>query len=138
MGFSLFFNFDGTCKEAAEFYARVFESEVEALMTFDQMPPDPSYVVADEDKGKIMYCNVPIYGFNLMLSDVPSDMELVVGNNISPVVSRPSADEVRRLFDALGDGGEVAMELQETFWSGLYGMVTDKFGIGWQVMIDEV
>lgn len=137
MGFSLFFNFDGTCKEAADFYARVFESEVQGLMTFDEMPPDPDYDMPEEDLGKIAYCNVPVYGFDVMLSDLPSNMKLVAGNNISPVVSRPNEDEVRRLFDALGEGGTVDMELQKTFWSNLYGMVTDRFGIGWQVMVDE-
>ena len=132
MGFSLFINFNGNCKQAVDFYARVFKSNVEGMMTFDQMPPDPAYTVADEDKAKIMYCSVAICGMNVMFSDVPSSMDVTVGDNISPVLISTDKDELRRLYNELKEGGHVNMELQKTFWSELYGMVTDQFGISWQ------
>lgn len=138
MPVSMFINFNGNCKEAVEFYARVFKSEVQGLMTFDQMPPDPTYTVAEEDKDKIMYCAVPICGMNIMFSDVPHDMEIVVGNNISPFIGLTDKDELRRLYNELKEGGHVDMELQQTFWSELYGMATDKFGIIWQFSYGEM
>ncbi|MEG0418774.1 VOC family protein, partial [Gordonibacter sp.] len=64
--------------------------------------------------------------------DVPSDMDVTVGDNISPVLISTDKDELRRLYNELKEGGHVNMELQKTFWSELYGMVTDQFGISWQ------
>jgi len=53
----------------------------------------------------------------------------------SLALTLPSKEEARRIFNALADGGSVIMPLTETFWSPLYGQVTDKFGIGWMVML---
>ena len=64
-------------------------------------------------------------------------MPFTQGNNISPVVSLKKDADVSRAFDRLKAGGTVDMELQTTFWSPLYGMVTDRFGVSWQLMIDE-
>lgn len=133
MSFDLFINFDGNCKEAIDFYAKAFKSEVQGLMTYGDMPPDPDFVVTEDDKKLVMYSCVPIFGCNVMFCDNPSGMPLIVGNNISPTISTDNKDEITRLFHALGEGGKVEMELQKTFWSELFGSVTDKFGIMWQL-----
>ena len=49
----------------------------------------------------------------------------------------PTEADARRAFDALADGGSVQMPLTRTFWSPCYGMVTDRFGLGWMVMVSE-
>lgn len=137
MSFDVFFNFDGDCREAMAFYAKAFKSEVQNLMTYSDTPPDVGYPVAEADKNKIMYGCVPIYGCNVMFMDMPSGEPLIKGNNISPTIGIKDVDEIRTLFDALKEGGEVGMELQKTFFSDLYGMVTDKFGITWQLLHDS-
>ena len=43
--------------------------------------------------------------------------------------------QARRAFDALSEGGSVQMPLQKTFWSPAYGMVKDRFGVHWMVMV---
>jgi PhnB protein len=134
MQLELFINFDGNCREAVDFYAKVFKSTVNNLMTYGQAPPDPNYVVPEADKNRIMYAGVPIGNIVVMFSDVPSSSEFVKGNNISPTVSTENKDEVARIFDALKEGGEVYMELQTTFFSELFGMVKDKFGVIWQIL----
>ena len=53
MKFELFINFDGNCREAIEFYAKVFKSEAKNLCTYGQAPPDPNYPVADADRDKL-------------------------------------------------------------------------------------
>ncbi len=131
--FSLFINFDGNCREALAFYAKVFQSEVQVLMTYGQMPPDPNYTVSDADKEYVMYSSVPIFGCNVMFCDVPSDMPLTKGDNISPTLSTDDKEEIRCIFDELSQGGEVLMPLEKTFWSELYGMVQDKYGVIWQL-----
>lgn len=135
--FSLFINFDGECREAVAYYAKVFQSKVTDLMAYSEMPPDPDYTMPEADKDRVMYANVPIFGVNIMFCDNPSGMPLVKGNNISPTLITDDADEIRRIYGEMLEGGESLMELQKTFWSGLYGMVQDKYGVIWQLSLDD-
>jgi len=134
MQLEMFINFDGNCREAAEFYAKAFKTEVNNLMTYGDTPPDPSFALNEADKDKIMYAGVPIGGLVLMLMDMPSGYPLVVGNNITPTVSIDDKEEIKRLFHELKEGGKVLAELQTAFFSELYGMVEDKFGVIWQIL----
>ncbi len=134
--FSLFFNFDGEAREAMDFYAQVFQSEMQELMTYGEMPPDSDFPIAEGDKARVMYAYVPIYGMNVMFCDTPSGMPFVRGSSISPTLGSDDQEEIRRAFAALAQGGTVDMPLAKTFWSELYGMVTDKFGITWQFSHD--
>jgi PhnB protein len=131
--FSPYINFDGNCREALEFYAKVFGSEASDIMTYGQMPPDPSFPIPEKDKEHVMHSTMPIFGCNIMFCDVPSDMPLTKGDNINPTLSSDDKAEIQRVFAALADGGEVLMPLENTFWSELYGMVQDKYGIIWQL-----
>jgi len=134
MQLEMFINFDGNCREAVEFYAKVFKSEIGNLMTYGEAPPDPNYTVPEADKDRIMYAGIPIGGMVLMFMDMASDWPLVVGNNINPTISIDDKDEITRIFTELKEDGEVYMELQETFFSEWYGMVQDKFGVIWQIL----
>lgn len=134
MKLELFINFDGNCREAVEFYAKVFKSEVKNLMTFEQAPPHPDYPLNEADKNKVMYSDVLIGDTTVMFMDMPTGMSLVKGDNISPTVSMDDKAEVERIFNELKVGGKVHMELQSTFFSELYSMVEDKFGIIWQIL----
>ena len=131
--FDLFMNFDGNCREALDFYSKAFNSEPNGLMTYSDAPASSGCIVSEDDKDRIMYCNLPIFGCNVMFCDIPSGSGLIKGNNISPTIGSDDQDEIRRVFNALKDGGVIEMDLQKTFWSDLYGMVTDRFGIIWQV-----
>ncbi|MDR2854708.1 MAG: VOC family protein [Methanomicrobiales archaeon] len=130
----MFLVFDGDCREAVEFYAKVFKTDVNSLMTYEQMPPDPSYTVPEADRDKVMYASIQFDNALIMCTDIPSGETLTKGNNIIPTVSSEDKDEVRRIFNELKDGGTVGMDLQKTFYSELYGMVTDKFGIVWNIL----
>jgi len=134
MQLELFINFDGNCREAVEFYAKVFKSTVNNLMTYGDAPPDPSYALNEADKDRIMYAGVPFGGTVVMFMDYPSGSEFTIGNNITPTINADDKDEVTRIFNELKEGGEVYMELQKTFFSEWYGMVEDKFGIIWQIL----
>jgi len=130
----LFINFNGNCREAVEFYAKTFKSTVNHLMTYSQVPPSENYTVPEADKERVMYAGIPLGDIVVMFSDVPSGSEFIQGNNISLTYSIDSKEEVERIFNELQEGGEVMMKLQPTFYSEMYGMVKDKFGIIWQVL----
>ena len=134
MQLEMFINFNGNCREAVEFYAKVFKSSVNNLMTYGDAPPDPNYTVAEADKDRIMYAGIPLGGMVVMFMDYPSASPMVMGDNIHPTVSTDDKDEVTRLFNELKEGGEVYAELGQTFFSEWYGMVEDKFGVTWQIL----
>ncbi|GLX71022.1 VOC family protein [Paenibacillus glycanilyticus] len=132
MSVDAYLNFNGNCREAAEFYAEVFGLDKPKLMTFGEVPPNPEYPLPEEAKNMIMHTRLNIGGSNVMFSDVFPGMPFTVGNNITLAYVEEEEDKIRAAFDRLKVGGTIVMELQETFWSKLYGQITDKFGIQWQ------
>ncbi|KON69257.1 glyoxalase [Peribacillus butanolivorans] len=136
MSVDVYINFNGNCREAVEFYAQVFGTETPQIMTFGETPPNPEFPLPDEAKNLVMHTRLNIDGSNVMFSDVFPGMPFVEGNNISLAVVNKNMDEIKSIFNKLKEGGTVVMDLQETFWSKLYGQVTDKFGIIWQLNYD--
>jgi PhnB protein len=134
MQLEIFINFDGNCREAVAFYAKVFKSEVQNLMTYGQGPPDPNIPLAEADRDKVMYAGIRIGGITVMFMDMTSGWPLTVGNNINPTLNLGNKEEIERIFNELKEDGEVFMELQKTFFSEWYGMVKDKFGIIWHIL----
>ena len=131
MKLEMFINFDGNCREAVEFYAKVFKSEVRNLMTYGDAPSEADYTAPEADKGRIMYAGIPMGGMVVMFSDVPSGSGFIKGNNVTPTVSMDDKDEVARVFNELKKGGNVYMELGQAFSSVLIGVVEDRFGVVW-------
>ena len=135
---SLFISFDGNCREALDYYGKVFRAEVRDLMTYGQMPSDAGHSVSEADMDRVVYSYIPIFGCHVMFCDFPADTKLTKGDNINPTLGSDDAEELRRIFAALADGGKVWMALEKTFWSELYGMVQDRYGIIWQLSLDSM
>jgi len=136
MKLELFINFNGNCLEALKFYENVFETKIGNLMHYSDAPTDDGYEVSEADKNRVMYAGLPIGGIVVMFSDAPADGNFVAGNNICPTLSLNSEAEITRIYTALKDGGEVYLALQKTFFSELFAMVKDKFGIIWQLTLN--
>lgn len=132
MSVDVYLNFNGNCREAVTFYAQVFGTQEPKMMSFGDAPPNPDYALPEEAKSLIMHSRLSIFGSNVMFSDVFPGMPFVVGNNISLAIVVDDPDALQSAFDKLKEGGNVGMELQETFWSKRYGSLTDKFGVLWQ------
>ena len=111
MKLELFINFNGNCREAVEFYAKVFKSEIHNLMTYGEVPTDPNYPVPEADKDRIMYAGIPFGGMVMMFMDYPSGSEMTVGDNIHPTISTDDKNEITRLYNELKEGGDVFAEL---------------------------
>ncbi len=137
MAIQAYVNFSGNCREAVEYYAKVFKTKEPKIMTYDEMPPDLDFDVSDEIKKWVLHTSLDISGSTVMFSDVFPGMPLVVGNNISLTIITDDEAEIRDAFDRLKEEGRVDMELGETFWSKCYGSVEDKFGIIWQFDLDS-
>ena len=132
-----YINFNGNCREAIVFYQKVFDTESEDLMTYGEMPPDPSFPVTDDIKDLVANASLGIGKGRVMFSDVPPGMKFTQGNHMSILITGKDKKKLKTYFNRLKEEGEIDMELQETFWSKLYGSLHDKFGIGWQVNLDS-
>jgi PhnB protein len=124
--------FNGQCREAFAFYEKTFNTKIQFTMTFAEAPAGAP--VPPDGGNLILHTSMPFGGIHLMGCDAPKGREATLGGfQIS--VSDDSADEVTRLFNELKAGGSVQMPLGPTFWSPLFGMCTDKFGVAWMVAI---
>jgi PhnB protein len=137
MPVNVYLIFNGNCREAVEFYAQVFETEPPKIMLFGDAPPDPKYDLPEDARNLVMHAELTISGTRMMFSDTFPGMPFTAGNNISLTVVDKDMDKIKTWFNKLKEGGTVDMELQQTFWSKLYGSLTDKFGIPWQLSHNE-
>lgn len=134
MSFHPYLNFAGNAREAMEFYAGLFGAEL-TLMTFAEGPPE--FCPAD-GAHLVMHSQLVVGpGVVLMGCDVPPQWR--TGAPSSATVFHAARDEAaaQRVFAALAEGGTVTMPLAPTFWSPLYGMVTDRFGTSWMISIPD-
>ena len=126
--------FGGRCEEAINFYRTSLGAELEMLMRFDESPePPPTGMLQSGFEKKVMHASFRVRGIPLMASDGCDDKSNFGGFRLALTV--PTEADAKRAFNALADGGSVQMPLAKTFWSPCYGMVTDRFGLGWMVMV---
>ena len=129
----LFFN--GHAEEAFAFYGRVLGAEVTELMRFKDAPdPPPPGAIPPNSENKVMHATLRIGDSTIMASDGGcSGATSFQGFALS--VDFPDEQAARKAFDALADGGTVQMPIGKTFFSPCFGMVADKFGMGWMVIV---
>ncbi|MFV0557250.1 MAG: VOC family protein [Enterococcus sp.] len=134
----IYLNFTNQAQGAMNFYAEIFDVPIEQVMTYGEMPEADEMNLDDATKKLIMNAQMTIDGTIVMFSDVPKGMAepVITGNNVSLVIEAQSAEEATQLFNRLAVGGTIQMPLEKTFWASLYGMLTDKFGIIWQINLD--
>jgi len=126
--------FSGRCEEALEFYKTALHAKVGMVLRFNESPdPVPPGMLQPGFESKIMHSEFQVGGMTLMASDGCDDKSRFDGFRLA--LSVPTEADADRAFNALADGGNVDMPLVKTFWSPRYGMVTDKFGVGWMVMV---
>jgi PhnB protein len=123
--------FDGRCAEAMRFYEQTLGGKLEAMMTYGDSP-DPQNCPAGA-KDLVMHAHLALDGRVLMASDTPPGHPASPMSGFSLSLQYPSADEARRIFDALAQGGEIRMPMQKTFWAETFGMLVDRFGTPWMV-----
>ncbi|WP_159566499.1 VOC family protein [Budvicia diplopodorum] len=126
--------FDGNCEEALEFYQRSIGAKVTMMMRYKESPDKSSDPVPAEWQNKIMHANVVIGDSQFMASDGQCDYSHPGFHGFSLSLNIQDKAEAERLFNSLASGGKINMPFQRTFWSKGFGMLTDRYGIGWMVM----
>jgi PhnB protein len=126
--------FDGRCEEALEFYRDAVGAKVEALMRFKDSPEPPPADCAPVGADKVMHASLRIGDTQVMVSD--GDARGRPGfKGFSLALTVADADEAQRRFAALGEGGQVVVPLGKTFFSPSFGMLVDRFGVHWMVLV---
>ncbi|MBC7834952.1 MAG: VOC family protein [Phycisphaerales bacterium] len=126
--------FGGRCEEALAFYKSAIGAQVEMVMKFNQSPePQPSGMLQPGFENKVMHSSFRVGDSTIMASDGCQAGVKFEGFSLSLAVKTEA--EADRAFEALAKGGEVKMPLAKTFWSPRFGMLADKFGIGWMVSV---
>ncbi len=133
---STYLNFPRSTEQAFDFYRSVFGGEFAGgVHRFADIPPAPGQPpLAESDRNLVMHVELPILGGHVLMgTDAPESMgfSLTPGNNVYINLEPDTRAETDRLFNALSAGGKVEMPLQEMFWGGYFGSITDRFGIKW-------
>ena len=123
--------FRGDCREAFELYERSLGGKILTMLTYGDTPAGEH--VPAEWRSKIMHAtltldgNIVLYGADL----TPDRYHAPQGFHLA--ISNSDPDEAQRIFAALSNGGSVQMPLQKTFWAVAYGILTDRFGVSWEI-----
>jgi PhnB protein len=124
--------FDGKCEEALDFYKQTVGAEPKMLMRFKNAP-DQSMITPGAEE-KVMHAQVQIGDTTVLMSDGRC-LGKPNFQGFALTITANSEAEADKLFGALSAGGQVTMPLAKTFFSPRFGMLTDKFGVGWMVLV---
>ena len=131
-----FLLFNGRCEEALDYYRQALNAEVGMLMRYKDSPePPPPGMLPVGSENKIMHATFSVGTTLIMASDGHcTGQHNFQGFSLSLTVA--DAAQADRFFNALADGGQVQMPLEETFWSPRFGMVADRFGVSWMINVE--
>ena len=127
--------FEGRAEEALAFYTKALATKVDMVMRNREAPePPPPGMLPPGSEDKVMHASFKVGDTDVMLSDGRcSGQPNFAGFSLS--VTAPDEAAARRMFSALAEGGAVTMPIGKTFWSPCFGMLTDRFGVGWMVTV---
>lgn len=133
--------FDGRCEEAIEFYTKAIGAQVEMLMRFKEAPPGPDKpgdgcAGPMPDGNKVMHASFKVGDATVMASDGMAGGKPEF-KGVSLALTVNSDAEAQQKFKALSEGGVIQQPLIKTFFSSSFGMVADKFGVGWMVTVEQ-
>ena len=128
--------FEGRCEEAIQFYKKTLGAQEIMLMRWKDCPEPAPQGMTHPSPEKIMHARLKVGDTTVMLADgMCQSQASFQGFSLSATAANPA--EAERVFNALADGGEVRMPLGKTFFSPAFGMLSDKFGVGWMVYVEQ-
>jgi PhnB protein len=129
--FEPYLHFNGNCAEAMRFYEKTLGGKIEMMMKYSEAPPEPGRPNVEGDS--IMHASMTLDGNRLMASDMPPGMPFEPMKGMTVSLAYKTAEEGKKIFDALSAGGKVQMAYAKTFWADGFGMCVDRFGTPWMV-----
>jgi PhnB protein len=128
--------FGGNCEEALNYYQSAIGAEIDMLMRYKEAPDQPPEgMLAPGYEDKVMHASFRVGATTIMASDGCGGAPAFGGFMLSLTTTNES--ECDRIFTALAEGGTIEMPLGKTFWSPRFGMIKDRFGLGWMITTGE-
>jgi PhnB protein len=127
-------NFYGRTEEAVKFYSRTIEAETLFMMRFRDRPDAPQLKPGMEEK--IFHATFRIGSTEIMASDCGCERPIeTTFAGFSLLLRVEAPEKAERFFAALSDGGQIQIPMLKTFYAERYGIVIDRFGISWKIMV---
>lgn len=124
---------NGNAKEAIQFYEKALDAQVLFHQSFGEMPENPEFPLPAEAKELVAHAMVKVGESDLMFSDTFPGQPHQSGSQVTICITSKDKEKSKQIYEALQQGGQVIMPLQETFFSPSYAIVTDKFGVTFQI-----
>ena len=127
--------FQGHCEEAVEYYKKHLGAKQGRLVRYQDSPePPPPGMVPPGYENKVMYTEFQVGDTQVMACD--DGTRTITGfQGFRLSLSVANEAEAKRVFAALANDGEVNMPLAKTFFSSCFGMLKDRFGVGWMIIV---
>ena len=122
--------FEGRCEEAIEFYRKALDAKVDVVMKYKEAPPAPGMNMPPD---KVMHAAFRVGETQVLASDGNCSGKPTFQGVSLTVTARDDA-HAKSVFSALAEGGKITQPLTKTFFASNFGMLTDKFGLGWMVI----
>ena len=126
--------FNGTCEEAFNFYATVFQKEISHMSKYKDVPKANRDLFTESDE-KVMHVTLPL-SEETMLNGSDNSLvykEMIKDKTFTLIIHTDSREEVDRLYEALSQNGQIIVPVAMTFWGSYYGQCIDKYGISWKI-----
>lgn len=124
---------DGRAKEAIEYYQEVLNAKVIFMQTLGEGPKDEVAKLKENQSGLIAHSVLKIGESEIMVSDIIPGVPFQKGNQISICITSNDVSLTKQFYEKLKENGKINIELREIYFSPAYGMVTDKFGVTFQI-----
>jgi PhnB protein len=129
---------NGKAKEAIDYYQETLNAEVLFMQTLGEGPKDETARLKENELNLIAHSVLKIGETKIMIADVIPELPFEKGNQVSICITTNDVSLTRQLYENLKKDGKVIIELNEIYFSPAYGMVTDKFGVTFQVYTNRI
>ena len=124
---------NGNAKEAIKFYEKSLEAKVLFKQTFGDAPKNPKSPLPVDMKERVAHAVLKVGETNIMIADNFPGHPYQSGNQVNICITTNEIEKSKKFYESLNEDGQVNMPLQETHFSPAYGIVTDKFGVSFQI-----
>lgn len=131
-----YFVMNGNANEAIRFYEKVLNAKITFKQTFGEMPENPEYPLPADAKELVSHAMLQIGEDAIMFSDTFPGQPHQSGTQVTVCITTNDKEQATQFFQGLQQDGKVSTPLQETFFSPAYGVLTDKFGVTWQIFTE--
>lgn len=131
-----YLQFQGRCDEAIEFYRGALGAEVEVVMRWKDCPQPQPGMIPPGAENKVMHASFRIGETAVLASDGLTQGQPTF-QGFSLALTVPTDADAKRRFELLAERGQVQQPLMPTFFTSSFGIVTDRFGVSWMVVVDS-